>query len=364
MKLTSTRYIAQLGLTFSTLLLCHIEAAPVEDLSIQAGIHVIHSYPGLTPPPGLLDLTRQGKVGGIILFGENVGANLKDVVNSFQSAYQQSPGNPKSPLLIMTDQEGGQVSRVPGGPTLSEKQIGEAANPAQAATQAGKEAEAALASKNINSNLAPVLGVYRQAGDFLDQFQRSYANTSKIAGDCGSAFITSQQSLGALATAKHFPGLGAAAANDNTDATPVTISLSLSELRSVDEAPYQQAISAGVKMVMTSWALYPALDPKFPSGLSKAWIQGELRGRLGYKGVTISDAIEAGALGSFGNDANRGVLASQAGLDLILASGRNATQGEAIVNALVDALNKGSLPRGPFDAATQRILKIRQGLAA
>ncbi|OAF58003.1 hypothetical protein VC83_05448 [Pseudogymnoascus destructans] len=99
-------------------------------------------------------------------------------------------------------------------------------------------------------------------------------------------------------------------------------------MRNVDEAPYKGAIAAGADMVMASWALYPDLEAKLPAGLSVPSVQEELRQRLGFKGVTITDAIEAGSLKAFGNDAERGVLAAVAGMDIILASGRNATQGE------------------------------------
>jgi beta-N-acetylhexosaminidase len=54
------------------------------------------------------------------------------------------------------------------------------------------------------------------------------------------------------------------------------------------------AIAAGVKLIMVSWAVYPALDRARPAGLSSAVVQGELRGRLGYRGVSITDALEAG----------------------------------------------------------------------
>jgi beta-glucosidase-like glycosyl hydrolase len=339
-----------------------VTADATSDLTLLAAHHVVHSYPGLTPPASLLTLTRQGKVGGIILFGENVDDNLPAVVASFQTAYTQSPGYNGLPLLILTDQEGGQVRRLPGGPESSAKEVGESADPGKAATQAGKDAASTLKGGSVNGNLAPVLDVFREAGDFTDAYERSFGNTSALVNECGSAFITSQQAAGVLACAKHFPGLGAAAKDANTDVKPVTITLTLDELRSVDEAPYKGAIAAGVDMVMASWALYPALDAKMPSGLSVLWVQGELRQRLGFKGVTITDAIEAGSLKAFGNDAQRGVLASAAGMDIILASGRNATQGEAILDALVAALGDGKLSAADFGKGTDRILALRKKL--
>lgn len=330
------------------------------DLYVQAGHHVVFSYSGVQPPDYLFDLIEQGKVGGIIFFGENVVDNLTTTIDAFQDAFKQSPGYPGSPLLILTDQEGGQVVRLPRGPTMSAKQVGQSRDPKSSARQTGKIAADALKAYHINANLAPVLGVYRKAGDFLNNYERSYGNSSSLVTTCASVFIHAQQDAGFLATAKHFPGLGAAETNENTDEAPVTIDLTLNELRVVDEAPYVSAIAAGVGMVMASWALYPALDPKLPSGLSTSWIQDELRGRLGFEGVTITDAIEAGALEAFGDDPARAVLASQAGMDIILASARNVTQGEAVVEALVSALQDGSLTQHSFAQATDRILELRQ----
>jgi beta-glucosidase-like glycosyl hydrolase len=334
-----------------------------DDLTLQAAYHVVYSYPGLEPPSQLFDLIKQGKVGGIILFGENVNGSLPDIIESFHSAYAESAGSSGQPLLIMTDQEGGEVRRLPGGPDLSEKEVGESTNPTSAAQQAGEQAGTVLEAYKVNTNLAPVLGVYRQAGDFLDQYQRSYSNNATVVGECAGAFISAQQGMKTISTAKHFPGLGAATADENTDVQPVTIALTLSELRSIDMAPYHQAIAAGVDMVMSSWALYPALDAERPSGLSRAWIQDELRGTLGFEGVTISDAIEAGALEAFGENSNRAILASQAGMDIILAASMDVTQGETIVDALVQALNNGTLAKGPFEEASQRIINLRRKLA-
>ncbi|MEK8145178.1 glycoside hydrolase family 3 N-terminal domain-containing protein [Streptomyces sp. M10(2022)] len=178
----------------------------------------------------------------------------------------------------------------------------------------------------MNVNLAPVLDVYRTAGDFTDQYERSYSKDPGSVSACGSAFIKGQQDAGVAATAKHFPGLGPASASQNTDLTPVTLTTSASTLRSVDEVPYRAAISAGAKLVMFSWAIYPALDAIRPAGLSPT-VVGELRDRLGFKGVTITDALEAGALEEYGSVAERAVTAAAAGMDLILCSARDFSQG-------------------------------------
>ncbi|HEX3648561.1 MAG TPA: glycoside hydrolase family 3 N-terminal domain-containing protein, partial [Pseudonocardiaceae bacterium] len=275
-------------------------------------------------------------------------------------ANAQSPV--QEPLLLMTDQEGGEVRRLPGAPTMSEKQIGEAADPVAAASQAGTGAGQNLAGVGMNVNLAPVLDVFRQPGDFDDQFQRSYSSDPTTVSRLGSAFVSAQQAVGPAATVKHFPGLGPATASENTDEVPVTLNVSLSDLRSVDEAPYPAAIAAGAKLVMVSWATYPALDASHPAGLSSAVVQGELRDRLGFHGVTITDALEAGSLKSFGTDKQRAVAAAAAGMDLILCSDGSVTQGNDVDAGLVAALRSGQLSEATFDAAVNRVTALRGGL--
>jgi beta-N-acetylhexosaminidase len=167
----------------------------------------------------------------------------------------------------------------------------------------------------------------------------------RVVTECGRAFIAAQQATGVAATAKHFPGLGAATASQNTDEEPVTLDLSLRTLRHADERPYSSAIAAGVRLVMVSWAIYPAFDAARPAGLSPVVVRRELRGRLGFRGVTITDALEAGALGPYGAVGQRGVLAAQAGMDLLLASARDVSEGQDVVTGLARALTDGTVRR-------------------
>ncbi len=327
-----------------------------------AGERVIYSYSGLTPPASLLQSIRSGDAAGVVFFGDNISSSsqIADVVRELQAAEAQSPI--PAPLLLMTDQEGGQIRRLPGAPSLSEKQVAQSSNPPAQASMAGMSAGQNLASVGMNVNLAPVLGVYRQSGDFLDQYQRSFSMDSNIVSSLGRNFIVAQQATGVAATAKHFPGLGAATAGQNTDLAPVTLSVPLSTLRSVDEVPFQSAISAGVQLVMVSWATYPALDPTTPAGLSPIVVNIELRGRLGFKGVTITDALNAGALSSYGTIGHRSVLAAQAGMDLILCASGNVQDGQDATDALAAALSNNQLGHSAFVAAAQRVLDLRNSL--
>jgi len=330
----------------------------------MAGQRVIYSYTGLTPPASLLSLISHGEAAGVIFFTDNIAsrAQLQAVVRTLQHADRSAANPVRAPLLLMTDQEGGLVRRLPGAPQLSEKQIGLAAHPAAAAASAGSGAAKNLRGVGLNVNLAPVLDVYRTAGDFDDRYQRSYSRSATVVSTLGAEFVTTQQRDGVAATAKHFPGLGAATRSQNTDTGPVTLHLSAATIRNVDELPYKAAIAHGVKLVMVSWAVYPALKPGRPAGLAGAVVQGELRTRLGFTGVTITDALEAKSLASFGTTGHRAELAAGAGMDLILCSQGNVAQGEHAVNSLSRAYSTGVLGAAAFQASVQRVVALRAGL--
>ncbi len=347
------------GIQLAAALLPKLSAAQL------AGQRVIYSYAGLTPPSRLLWLISHGQAAGVIFFTENVGtsAHFAAVVKQLQQAALASTNPVHLPLLLMTDQEGGQVRRLPGAPYLSAKQIGQSANAATVAAQAGHDAAANLLSYGLNVNLAPVLDVYRQAGNFIDEFGRSFSSSPSVASKLGAAFATAEQKLQVAATVKHFPGLGAATVSQNTDLRPVTLPVSLTQLRAVDELPYKASIAGNVKLVMVSWAVYPSLDKTHPAGLSATIVGNELRKRLGFGGVTITDALEAGALAPFGSIGNRADLAAQAGMDLLLCAQRNVGEGVSAMNALQTAYQKGTLGSAAFQAAVQRILALRATLA-
>lgn len=333
-----------------------------------AGQRVIYSYQGLMPPPVLLRLIRHGQVAGVIFFAVNYASRSQFTkAIAMLDAANASRSNPARgyPLLLMTDQEGGLVKRLPGPPYHSEAWIGSRASAGARITQArraGAGAGADLRSFGLNVNLAPVLDVYRAPGNFDDQYQRSYSQNPRAVSALGAAFVAAQQKAGVAATVKHFPGLGDATARQNTDQRPVTIGLPGATLENVDEYPYRAAIAAGVKLVMVSWAVYPGLHAGRPAGLSPLIVQGQLRHRLGFTGVTITDAIGAGALVHYGPVGNRARLAASAGMDLILASAESPAQGEQCAAALAGLIRSNGLSRASAEASVTSILTLRAGL--
>ena len=158
----------------------------------------------------------------------------------------------------MTDQEGGQVRRLPGAPAMSEKQIGASANPVVGRQPAGTGAGQNLAGVGMNVNLAPgarrvlqVRQLHRPVPALLQQQRR------RSCAAAGGASSPPSRRPAWRPPPSTSPGLGSATKSQNTDAGPVTLNVSLSGLRTKDEAPYPVAITAGVKLIMASWADLP-----------------------------------------------------------------------------------------------------------
>ncbi|RLV48584.1 beta-N-acetylhexosaminidase [Nocardioides mangrovicus] len=327
----------------------------------QAGQRVIASYSGLTPPPELIEAIRAGEIGGVIFFGENITstAQIAEVTARLRRAHRHSPTR-AFPLILTTDQEGGVVRRLKDQePTLTAKQMGASTDYVGVSAASGAGAAVGLHRAGMNLNLAPVLDVYRAEGNFDDKFGRSFSSDPAKVAACGTAFLTAQQQRGIGSTVKHFPGLGAATVDQNTDLVKLVLTQSAEEIRGVDELPFRSAVKAGVDLVMTSWAVYPALDPTYPAGLSRRIVQGELRDRLRFRGVTITDALEAGSLGEFGEVPQRAVSSADAGMDVLLASSRQVADGLGSVTALTYARQDRRLGAREWDAALQRVMRLR-----
>jgi beta-N-acetylhexosaminidase len=290
----------------------------------------------------------------VILFGANVESlpALARLARLLQ-AIPRPPGL-RAPLLVMIDQEGGLVKRLAGPPAVSAAAMGRL--PPGAVRAAGLATGRLLRSVGVNVNLAPVADVGRPGSAIAAQGRSFGSDPARVAARA-SAFAAGLAAAGVAAAPKHFPGLGAAPRS--TDDEVVRIALPRSTLRAVDERPFAALTRTGVPLMMMSTAVYPSLDRR-PAALSRRIVQGELRGRLGFRGVTITDALDTPALAPAGGPAEAAVVAAAAGSDLVLMAGyADAVRAAAGLEA---ALRSGRLRPGPFREAVARTLALRAGL--
>ena len=332
-------------------------APPARSVRELVGQHLVLPLAGHTIPAALEARIRRGEAAGVVFFARNIAgtAQVRALAEQLQRIPQ--PRAVRAPLLLMVDQEGGPVKRLAGAPRLSAAQMAATGEPATALAQ-GRATAATLRAAGMNVDLAPVLDVPR-AGSALAGEGRGFGTTAEEAASFGTRFARGLARGGVAATAKHFPGFGAAAVN--TDAAAATIDLPASELRRVDEAPFRTAIAGGVQLVMLSSAVYPALDAR-PAVLSRRIATGELRDRLGFRGVTISDDLQTPAFEPWGGGPGAAVRAARAGVDLLLfaQSPDNATAAAAAVE---DAVRDGRLSRRALQASGERVRALRASLA-
>jgi beta-N-acetylhexosaminidase len=303
----------------------------------------------------LLRRARKGQLGGVIVAPRDE-ASLQADVTALQQAAADGD-NP--PLLVMIDQEGGDVKRLPNGPPeLSPAELGEAGD-TEAARSEGEATGQFLAPLGVTVDLAPVLDVaLPQSAETIAS--RTFGDDPTLVAELGSAFIDGLQSEGVAATAKHFPGLGPATIN--TDFSPVTI---VARQESLDAAlePFRAAVAAGVRLVMVSSAIYPDLGPRRPAAFASAIVQGLLRDQLGFEGLVITDDLQSIAIEEVAEPARAAVASVRAGCDLVLFA-RNRRGSVLGFNAIVAAVKEGALDRAQIEASYERIASLKAQLAA
>jgi beta-glucosidase-like glycosyl hydrolase len=289
-----------------------------------------HPTRGFAPARGAIDHALRLDVGGFLLLG----GPAEDVRALTRELRERS----RHPLLIAAAVErgaGGCFAGATGLPPLGALgRLGEVEPLRYAARLTAREAQ----TLGVNWALAPVCDVDVVPDNPVDGARMLGKDPTAVA-ELAAEWVDACQAEGVLACAKHFPGLGRAAADPERE--PATIGTRREPLIA-ELAPFRAALDAGVASVMTSHAAYPALDPRgAPATLSRPIIEGLLRGELGFDGLIASDALvkESVLVGRGENEAAVGAL--DAGCDLLLHAGNPA----AVVRALDDALRGGRLDR-------------------
>ena len=279
----------------------------------------------------------------------------------------------KIPALISTDQEQGEVLRIgPPATVLPGNMALGATHQPGLARQAALITGVELRAMGINVDDAPVVDVnvnplneadgIRSFGDRAD-FVAAFARNAVL------GYQEKQSTAGVAATAKHFPGLGATTVNSDNGKS--ISEQTLAQVRSTNFPPFRAAIRAGIDMVMAGHIVFPKIKqgPGI-SSLDSFYVKGLLRGELGFKGVVITDALDAGALAGL-TPQEIALDAIRAGDDLLLEVGQSGVDtGKAnLVSAypaVLRAVQTGRISKSRLDQSLRRILRLKWklGLAA
>jgi beta-N-acetylhexosaminidase len=309
----------------------------------QVGQVTISSFDGTRRPEYIRRRLRARETAGVILFGRNGGdrAHWQALTRSIQQA---AGGR----ALIMVDQEGGEIRTVAHvGPSAGQPFQGPPASVRRTARRAGR----ALRDVGVNVNLAPVADVPRPGSVMAT---RSFEGDERGIAARTRAAVRGLRDAAVAATAKHFPGLGAATVN--TDDGPATIRTPIER----DLVPFRAAVDEAVSLVMLSHASYPALDARRIASQSRAIVTGVLRRRLGFEGVIVTDSLEAAAVQARSGIAAAAERSVKAGADLILMTG-SASWNEVYPRLLSEARRDPAFRRHVRDAAA-RVIALKREL--
>jgi beta-N-acetylhexosaminidase len=287
------------------------EGAARLTLEQQVGQLVVLSFSGTVAPVYVREALRTRRAAGVILFGGNISSPYQ--LRRLTADLRRGGWRP----LVAVDQEGGSVRRVAwvGPLRTAAEQLAAGRVRADAAAAAH-----ALRELGITVTFAPVADVPSVQGAALAG--RAFSRDPETVSRAVRAAVRGWRDGGVASTAKHFPGIGAAPAN--TDDAIVTIKRSRTQLDAVDLRPFRAAISAGVPLVMVGHARYRALDRTRIASQSAPIVEGLLRDELRFRGVVVTDSMEARASLATGSITTVSERAVRAGVDLVLLTGRGS----------------------------------------
>ena len=347
---------------FLCLLVCALvpasAAAPssAPTLAQLVGQKLVVSMAGKTPSASLLARARRGEIGGVIVHSWNFSssAQFRAIARALQQA-AAAGGQPR--LLIAVDQEGGSVKTLPWLPPA--RAPGHVRSSADARAD-GRATGIALLAVGVNIDLAPVADVPSSRASAVYRQGRTWSFDSHTTARLATAFAAGLADGHALATMKHFPGLGFA--TGDTDRVVVRITASRSRLEPGLD-PYRSAIAAHVPVIMLSNAVYDAYDRTNAAGWSRAIATSLLRGELGFGGVTITDSLDGAAHTRKITTNTLALAATKAGTDLLLLTGgEEGTRSD--YTSLLRAAQAGRLGRAGLERSYARILALKARLAA
>jgi beta-N-acetylhexosaminidase len=321
----------------------------------HAGQLAIAGFSGHTIPADLKSLAREFDLGGIILFGRNV-AEPAQVAELAREA-QELAGD--LPLWVSVDQEGGRVARLKRPftewpPMMTLGRSGDEG----LAERFARALAAELKAVGVTFDYTPVLDVHTNPKNPVIG-DRALSERAEDVARLGRVIIRTLQEAGIAACGKHFPGHGDTSVDSHHD-LPL-VEHPPDRLEAIELVPFRAAIEARVASIMTAHILIPALDAERPATLSPAIVGGMLRERLGYDGLILSDDLEMKAIAGRHGMGEATVAAIAAGCDAVLMCGESQDQQAAALEAVIRAVEGGTLPRKRVDAAlaTHRRVKER-----
>ena len=324
-------------------------------LQNDIGSILVVAQSGTTVSPTLRTLVMKGRVGGVLLFASNFKTPAGLKVWTTQLRALASAACLGHPLLVMVDEEGGQVNQVQAsfaGPS----QLAVGAGGAAAVRAQERRVGAGLRGLGIGLDLAPVADVRTNAKDLVIG-DRSFGSSTATVGPLVAAAVKGLHDGGVGATLKHFPGLGGAAGDPHV-AIP-TDSETAAQWARVQMPAFKAGIAAGADAVMTTAVYVPGLGASHVPAMLSAAVVSRLRSQLGFQGVIMTDSLSMGGVGARYSLPQAAVMAVAAGNDLILLSNGDPLYETKAMTAIKTAVISGQLDRTQLHESAMRVNQLR-----
>ena len=294
---------------------------------------------------GMLKNIEEQKIGGILFSG----GKLKDQAASI-NLYQKAS---RIPLFISFDGEWGLAMRLKEDtPLFPHNMMLGAVQNNELIRLYGEEVGRECRELGVHINFAPVLDINSNPANPVIG-NRSFGEEPNMVFEKGLAYAKGLESQNVIAVGKHFPGHGDT--SEDSHNTLPKINHSKNRLEEVELFPFVRFIRAGFSGIMTGHLSVPSLDNKtqLPTSLSPVIVNDLLINKLGFEGLTFTDALAM--KGAVRGKHSICVQALLAGNDVLLNPTNPASEFESVKKAL----KSGVLTQVLIDEKCKKILRYK-----
>jgi beta-N-acetylhexosaminidase len=326
------------------------------DLDADIGAVMVISWRGSVGWPSVRQLMTADHIGGVLLFTPNFGgspAGVRAWSDDLNALATQMCA--QHPMLVMLDEEGGEVANVKAS-FAPPWPVQMAARGPAGVRELERVNGAGLRAAGVDLNLAPVADVRYNPGDAVIG-GRSFGASPSVVAPLVDAAVRGLHDGGVGATVKHFPGLGGAAGDPHV-AIP-TDPESEATWERVQEPAFAAGIAAGADAVMVTAMYAPGLGAGSVPAMFSAPVVGRLRSQLNFGGVIMSDSLSMGGIGARWSLQQAAVMALAAGNDMLLLGNGDLAYEASAIAAVRAAVLSGRLDRARLHESAMRVNALR-----
>jgi beta-N-acetylhexosaminidase len=277
------------------------------------------------------------------------GATLMTAPNNLYDSsiksFKKDGGSKGDPVLISTDEEGGEVQRFSALGSLPAPEQVASTISTKRVQHLVKDIGYKMKAIGVDMVLGPLADVSPDTGEG-SLGNRVFSSNPFTVSAYDQAYVRGWEAAGLLPTLKHFPGMGSASGDTDYEAATTP---PLSSLKKRDFIPYKKLANSGAA-VMVGNQNVPGWF-KGPASLSSV-VNKYLRKTLGYKNnLIVTDALNAAAVTQIATEPHAVVDAIAAGDSMALVvepsndSYQDAELIESLENGLKAAVYKGALTK-------------------